>query len=397
MPSNVQANRRPASGHPYICPQNSTYTALDGAAVFTGGTADVHRYSSITLVVNTDQDGTLAMQFSPDGANWDTSQTVEIAASVRGSTVRMATVVSQFFRVVYTNGSTAQGHLRLQVIFHPAKSPVSTPPLNQEIALSDTASLVRQSNWPLLDFARGLHPDMLVIHQFGSNASVDTVAEEDVWAYGGTYAWPTTAETVRIAAGGDANDTAAGTGARSVIVFGLSDDLSLQSEVLVTDGVNASAASVNTYRRIYGAAVAGSGTYGGTNIGNIVIENTTSNQVLAYIVAGFGQSQLSQFTIPVGYNGYFMGGTVQVDSQKPAEVRLWIRTAADTVAAPFGPKQIVARVIGLAEHLEQRRQAFVEIPEKTDVWSSAVASSNGTGVDISYDLVLVRNETASEA
>ena len=98
---------------------NSSSTALLANGVFTGTAEDVSQYSSVNVFVFASHasatDG-LSMQFSPDGTNWDNTDVYTIPATT-GKTFSIQ-VVARFFRVVYTNGATAQSAFRMQTIHH---------------------------------------------------------------------------------------------------------------------------------------------------------------------------------------------------------------------------------------------------------------------------------------
>ena len=59
----------------------------------------------------------------------------------------------------------------------------------------------------------GLVPGVERVGISGRNPNVGTGAIEDIWSPGGLYPFLQVAETLRIAPGGNASDTAAGTGA----------------------------------------------------------------------------------------------------------------------------------------------------------------------------------------
>lgn len=96
---------------------NSSAVALGANAVFTGTSEDVGKYSTIMVTVFADQasatDG-LQMQQSSNGTNWDIGDSFSIPAST-GKTFSVG-VQAKFFRIVYTNGATAQGAFRLQTL-----------------------------------------------------------------------------------------------------------------------------------------------------------------------------------------------------------------------------------------------------------------------------------------
>ena len=51
---------------------NSTSTPLVANATFVGAT-ELNNYNDVMVTIKSDQDGIFYMQFSPDGANWDSS------------------------------------------------------------------------------------------------------------------------------------------------------------------------------------------------------------------------------------------------------------------------------------------------------------------------------------
>ena len=112
-------------------------------------------------------------------------------------------------------------------------------------------------------------------HKFANNPSLTTI--EDVWATGGTYAgWITYTAAVRVAAGGNAADTAAGAGARTVYIEGLDQNWAVANETVTLAGGSASSFTSTTFRRVYRAYVASTGTYHGTNTAAISIQDASS-------------------------------------------------------------------------------------------------------------------------
>lgn len=96
---------------------NSSTVALGSNAVFTGTSESVLGFEQITVIAFANQASAaagLSIQQSQDGTNWDTTHTATVAAST--NTPITVPVLSQFFRVVYTNGASAQATFRLQAI-----------------------------------------------------------------------------------------------------------------------------------------------------------------------------------------------------------------------------------------------------------------------------------------
>ena len=97
---------------------NSRSTLLGASAVFTGTGELVSDYSSIIVSVATDQASALnglSIQQSTDGTNWDFLDNFTLPAGA--TKTYNVPVQAQYFRVVLTNGTTAQTFLRLQTIF----------------------------------------------------------------------------------------------------------------------------------------------------------------------------------------------------------------------------------------------------------------------------------------
>jgi len=70
-----------------------------------------------------------------------------------------------------------------------------------------------------LQVARGQIDAHKALFKFGINGDVGT-SVETVWAQGGTYVYPAAATVMKISSS-SADDASAGTGARSIAIFGL--------------------------------------------------------------------------------------------------------------------------------------------------------------------------------
>ena len=120
-----------------------------------------------------------------------------------------------------------------------------------------------------INIARGLIRGASVVHKFGRNPSIGG-APETVWMYGGTYTYLSSASTVYVS-GADAQDSAAGTGARTVTVQGLDATYNEIEETLTVDG----AVSTKSFLRVYRAFVASAGSLQ-TNKGNVLVSTGAS-------------------------------------------------------------------------------------------------------------------------
>jgi len=228
------------------------------------------------------------------------------------------------------------------------------------------------------------------IRKFGGNPSVAASSTEDVWSAGGTYSgWLTSASAVRIQAGGNGADTSDGNGARKVVIQGLDENWADASEEVTTAGGSASSATTTTFIRVFRAYVSDVGTYTGANTGAVTIE-TTGGVVLASIEAGLGQTQMSMYTIPAGYNAYLRNCRAQVDGNKAMDMFMFQRENADDVTTPFTGKRLVDEFRQLIGEADRYYDSLSVFPAKTDLWFSAVNGAGNTGAcTVSYDLVLI--------
>lgn len=147
------------------------------------------------------------------------------------------------------------------------------------------------------EIACGYYAHITALHKFGRNTDIDTTTlPEDLWDGGGVWVAPTQARVHAIAST-SVNDTAAGTGARTVRVIGLPGwDREEVSEIVEMNGTG-SVNTVNSYVIIYRMQVVTAGT-GGYNDGDITATAATDGTVTAQITAGFGQTLMAIFGIP---------------------------------------------------------------------------------------------------
>lgn len=137
-PVQVQATDKVSTG-------NASTTPLAGGATFTGAWEDVQGYGFMVVSAYADKDsasGGWQTQWSSDGSNTDASDTYELINTPRGRSLSQP-VRGRYFRVVYTNGATAQGTFRLATLFRQNGSMTNTHPLNWSAEDTSEALLTR--------------------------------------------------------------------------------------------------------------------------------------------------------------------------------------------------------------------------------------------------------------
>lgn len=248
-------------------------------------------------------------------------------------------------------------------------------------------------NGPPSDFetniAEGKIAGYSLVNKNGRNPDIDTgTLPEDIWDGGGAYTgFPVTAvETVTLTSS-STNDTAAGTGARTVTLTGLDTNYVLQTETVTLNGTTG-AATTNTFRRVHTAFVATAGS-GGVNAGTITATHTTTTaNVFFAIQPGTNQMQVSAFTIPAGKTGYlrqFSGAVRSGTGTGAVDTVLYIRDFNGVFRhrrpSGFSGDPSMVEIYG-----------GLVLPEKTDIIIRATAA-NASNLDVAggYDLILVDN------
>jgi len=380
---------------------NSTTTALAANATFTGRAFDCTRFSTVSTTNNSDQDGTIFLEFSADGTNWDISKKIEIDASQAAGSPHMLAIVNKFFRVRYVNGTVAQGHLRIQTIFSDNRNMFLVSSPNQVVHQGIDVQLVRILGEPSLDASRGLNANISVFRKLGRNEAVGTTFE-DLSADGGNHAgFLEAASAIRIASGGNAADDTAGTGARTVIIEGLDANFQPQTDTLVTAGTSASAATTNTYLRVNRATVDVAGVYAsgsgtrGNNTGSMTIE-TTGGVELSTIPAILGRDTGIHYTVPANANAYVFSLSFQVDASKAIEFVAFTRHDSDDVTTPYPASHVLATAINVQGSLLLVFDPPAKLEGKSDFWVEVKASSGqSNGASAVLSLILVENDTGT--
>lgn len=376
---------------------NSTSTPLSGGATFPGAWELAPR-SMVVVQSYSDVPGTLYFDFSVNGTDADSTFPVGgFATSASVPMVQPAAVGARYFRVRYVNGAAAQTEFRLGVSYSDITNFYS--PLNQPYGLQSPAILTR-SSWTWLDWARGLNNDGESIKKFGRNPAVGTAYEPI--SIGGIYRTPQSgsATTLRVKAGGNANDTAAGSGARSVTLVGSDENFNEVIETVDTAGASASSATTATFTRLYRMFVASSGTYAtassGSHSGDIVIQDSAGTQDWGTIDSTNlpkGQSEIGAYTIPAGKTGYVKLRDVSIDSGKTIDLVFFSRANCDETAAPYTAMRAQSVVSGVTGGSIETFGA-VDIPfgpyiGPTDIGFMARVTSGTASVSVEFEIFLV--------
>lgn len=167
--------------------------------------------------------------------------------------------------------------------------------------------------------AAGQIPNHFPIHKFGYNANI-ALSEEVVWTAGNGYTYLSAAETLQVSSD-DTEDDDGGTGAKTIIVYGLDTNWDEVSETVTMNGT-ASVETSTAFLRVFRAQVALTGT-GEVNAGLISIKDNADTVTLAQIVAGRGQTQMAMWTVPAGHSLFITQLNASESAGKSTRIRLY--------------------------------------------------------------------------
>ena len=215
----------------------------------------------------------------------------------------------------------------------------------------------------------------------GRNVDID-IGSEDVIGQGGTYTPPTTARVHNIASS-SANDTAAGTGARTVSINGLLADYSEANETITMNGTT-NVPTVNSYIFINRMRVETAGSTD-SNVGTITATAVTDATISAQIDAAYGQAALGVFLVPLGKTMYLTKFGAAMIGTGNVSVNLMTKV--------FGGAYTVRNNLSLNNNSSttaERKYDFpLRITEKTYVKIRATSSALNSDVSCYFDYLLV--------
>lgn len=252
------------------------------------------------------------------------------------------------------------------------------------------------------DISAGLVPGWTNVTKFGRHLAVGTAFVPVT--IGGIYQapQPAGATTLRIKAGGNANDAAAGTGARQVTLQGLDATGVEITEAVDTAGASASSPTSASFVRLYRAWVSNTGNYPaltdttGGHDADIVIENSGGGTDWLTIDAtnyARGQSDVAWYTVPLGSTAYISSIAITVEpsggSTKPADILLVRRESILDTAAPYQAPRSLYAIGSLQGTFIQRFAAPIgPISALTDVGFLARAASGTPSVECNMELMV---------
>lgn len=213
------------------------------------------------------------------------------------------------------------------------------------------------------------------IFKFGLNPAVGTT-QQTIWEDGGLYVTPTTA-TVASITSTSVNDTALGSGARTIRVIGLDANFLEQEEDVTLDGTNV-VLTTGEYIRLNRMFVltAGVGAGAAGSISAIV-----DGKVMGSINDGRNQTQVAHYTIPANKDGYLQAVFLAVGQGKEMEASINVRAEGSVyrqTATAFLFQNVIDADFSVPSYL----------PPKTDIELRAKTSTGTLAANGSMTIIL---------
>jgi hypothetical protein len=365
---------------------NSSTSILTAGSTFTGEWVDVGNHTGVTVAVKTDQNGTYTVQFSPDGVNIDSTLTRYYRIDQIEVPHRF-TITRQYLRVTFTNTSASdQTYFRLQTKmgeFHPLNAPADSS-LSQDY----DSTVVRPTDFKY-EVALGLRQGYTTWNKWGYNATV-SAGTETLWSVSTLFSRMTTADTLVLTSSSTNDIVTTGTGAQSVVIYGVNENYDPIIEVVPMNGTGG-ATTTNQFFGINRLAVYLAGA-NGVNAGTITATTTTPTTTQSEIPVGEGSSQHAFFFVPQGHTALLDWMTLSCaklsGGAKPnVTYKMWVTSLVS------GAKYEVFRSpldVTLENHLEfTPSQPFV-VGEKSLIEIQITSDTANTVASGRFSLILAR-------
>lgn len=246
---------------------------------------------------------------------------------------------------------------------------------------------------PVLDryyFSDGAYDSISTINKFGRDEGLGTSYETLVFGTNALYTYPSAATTMTVSSS-DANDTSAGTGARTVVVSGLDGNYAEISETVTLNG-QTGVSTTNSFLRVFRLQVTSAGS-GEENAGVIYVGTGTVTagvpaNTFGTIPAGENQSLMAIWTVPAGYTAFM--NRLLFSSFGNSNVTVVMALYARPEGQVFQVKQ---------EYTTSRQTNELDFcpplkfDEKTDIEIRGRTKSGSADCSGAFNMVYVKNET----
>jgi len=239
---------------------------------------------------------------------------------------------------------------------------------------------------PYLEISKGNVPGHFAIHKYGHNLELATTFET-IWDGSDVYTYPTVATLMNLTST-DVDDTNDGAGAWNVTIYGLDANYDQINETVLLNGQTPTPTTLQ-YLRVYRMYIRRVGATG-VNEGIIYLGTGATvagvpANIYAMIEVGYGQTMMTQYTVPDGYTAYISNFIVTCTANKNFVTHLIVRE--------YNEGWRVLEESSLAgggyAHITYDPQRI--IPERSDIEFQGLVDVVTGSTEINYDLILVKD------
>lgn len=228
----------------------------------------------------------------------------------------------------------------------------------------------------------------------GFNLDIDTATvPEDVWANGGLIPVPAAAESWEILSS-SAADTAAGTGARTIVITTLDADYNEVVQVVTLNGVTP-VALTGTHIRINGAVVATVGS-GGINAGTLTIRVAGAGATRGVVTSPEGVLNQAKYTVPDGFHLNVMSELLALRTMLGSENAVITAVVTNAAGRSLSTVRVSLFAGGTSLYRHEVGGAALPtltLPSRSEITFRCVsASQNNTAIDVAV-LGLLYNDS----
>jgi hypothetical protein len=239
-----------------------------------------------------------------------------------------------------------------------------------------------------LQVARGQIVGHRSVTVFGFNPDVDQT-EVSVWPLPSLIARPSAALQMRVSST-NINDTAAGTGARTIVIEGLDADYNEITETVTLNG-QTFVLTTAAFLRINYAYVATAGSSasaaGDIYIGTGTVTAGVPATVYDIIKFNYNDTISGTYTVPAGHSAYLSQGLFST-GQASGSTQVQGRLLASGIDGIRRTAAVTTLNNGVADYVFEYPVAF---PEKTTLEATAIGSANNNSVSSMFILVVIKN------
>jgi hypothetical protein len=226
------------------------------------------------------------------------------------------------------------------------------------------------------------------VYKFGYREEVSTT-KVIIGTVGINYDALETAQQLKVSSS-STSDTSAGTGARTVQIYGVDGNYNEVSETIIMNGQTA-VTTANSYLRVYRGKVLTAGSAksaaGAIHIGYGTVTSGVPATKLMTIPLGENQSLIAAWTVPSGYTGYLYQATISSGTESSNKYVI-ARVEVREVGSVWQTKEKGSFTVG---ELRFDLALPAVIPEKSDIKLTAIASSGTQDVSGSFVMVYEKN------